>query len=99
MSLKATGRKVGKTCKKQTSKNRKKQEVHVLSEAVHVLARRCRRVRATSVSPAASRSAARPSTLPAGSYVATAYPFSMQSQLGGPIAKTTFKVVARSQSS
>ncbi|MGH2960053.1 MAG: hypothetical protein ACRDKE_10645 [Solirubrobacterales bacterium] len=92
MSRKSTGRKVGKSCKKPTSKNRKKKKctrhgkpykfVRDLPQGTSNLGFSGRiKVGSKTVS------------LPAGKYRATATPFSVASNLGGVPATTSFTVV------
>jgi hypothetical protein len=93
MNLKGTGRKVGKTCKKQTSKNIKKKKCTYYPHSFKYE----RDLPAGTSNLGFSgrlKVGSTTKTLPVGSYVATAYPFSLQSKLGGPIAKTTFRIVA-----
>lgn len=92
MNLKGTGRKVGKTCRKRTSKNRTKKKCTYYPKSFKFE----RDLPAGTSNLGFSgriKVGSRTKTLPAGSYVATANPFSIQSQLDGPTAKTTFKVV------
>jgi hypothetical protein len=93
MNLKGTGRKVGKTCKKQTSKNIKKKKCTYYPHSFKYE----RDLPAGTSNLGFSgrlKVGSTTKTLPVGSYVATAYPFSLQSKLGGPIVKTTFRIVA-----
>jgi hypothetical protein len=93
LNLRGTGRKVGKTCAKQTSKNKNKKKCTYYPRSFKLE----RDLPAGTSNIAFSgriKVGAKKVALPLGSYVATAYPFSVQSQLGGNTAKTTFKVVA-----
>ena len=92
MNLKGTGRKVGKSCKKQTSKNRTRKKCTYYPKSF-TFERDLPAGTSNLGFSGRIKVGSRTKTLPAGSYVATAYPFSIQSQLGGAIAKTTFKVV------
>lgn len=92
MNLKATGRKVGGKCRKKTRSNAGRKKCRYYSRQFHFN----RDLPAGTSNIGFSgriKVGTKTRALPPGSYVATAYPFSVQSQLGGDIAKTTFRVV------
>jgi hypothetical protein len=92
MNLKGTGRKVGGVCVKQTSKNIKKKKCSYYPKQFHF--ERDLPLGTSNLGFSGRiKVGSKTKALPPGSYVATAYPFNIPSQLGGDIAKTTFKVV------
>jgi hypothetical protein len=93
MNLKGTGRKVGGKCVKQTSKNRKKKKCSYYPKQFH-FERDLPQGTSNLGFSGRIKVGTKTRTLPPGSYVATAYPFSVPSQLGGAIAKTTFRIVS-----
>jgi hypothetical protein len=93
MKLKATGRKVGKNCKKQTSKNAKNKKCTRYPSS-YKFERDLPAGTSNLGFSGKIKVGSKTKTLVPGSYVATAYPFSIQSQLGGDTPTATFKVVA-----
>jgi hypothetical protein len=93
IKLKAAGRKVGKSCKKQTLKNKKNKKCTRYPSS-YKFARDLPAGTSNLAFSGRIKSGSKTKTLAPGKYAATAYPFSVQSQLGGDTPTTTFEVVA-----
>jgi hypothetical protein len=92
VNLKATGRKVGKKCVKRTKSNRKKKRCNYYSRFWAFERDLPAGANALSFS-GRMKKGRKTQTLPAGSYVVSAYPLSSLSAVGGANARATFKIV------
>lgn len=92
MSQKTTGRKVGSSCKKQTSKNRKKKKCTRYGKP-YKFVRELPQGTSNLGFSGRIKVGTKTVSLPVGKYRATASPFSVASNLGGAAATTNFTVV------